>query len=548
MFPKEKFRRQIFESTTVDSILAVIPSQTVCEQYVSLYTSFLPSIYQILHIPTFQQHYERFWNTEQEDNPSFRAEFAFQLALVAAIGSKYQHFNDQGDTNPSNFDPLRVCAIVNAWLSGLDFKQRVQLNTLQTSYLLILSKRILSVPPAELWLSTGDLVRSALAIGLQKDPDEVDPQIPPFQAELRRRLWYAIAELDVELSILCRMPSLVQVVPYSCRCPAGSESGDTVVEIAESSNGLQTDDVKQNFHQAALAKSLPSRLHALSILTEGQPNANEIRKALKHLEYQRSSLPSNLRLSDDVSGPTELFNSVMLEMCYRRPMISLTTLGLQCDGYLDTKDDVTRCIGLCMAVMSMSETLDPSLSDHEFISNGQLWAFFQTFNCDDIIRAAYNACLCLKLVATNSDTAQTARGLRPILNLELDIPKSTVKRTIEDLIKTFVNWKPDLRAALKQLIGLSLVLELTKHTRNEAGKQTQMRAALQRVLQLCQERYSADSNHGSHEENSSDSLSSAPTLDFDQFMGSDFAMDSVPLEWGLDFFPDESLNLPFTNA
>jgi hypothetical protein len=227
-------------------------------------------------------------------------------------------------------------------------------------------------------------------------------------------------------------------------------------------------------------------------------------------------------------------------------MISLTTLGLQCTGYLNTKEDATRCIGLCVAVMSMSETLNPDLSDYEFISNGQLWAIFQAFNCDDIIRAAYTACLCMKLVVTNSDSADVARNLRPVLNLELDIPKSAVKRTVEDLVRTFVNWKPDLRAMLKQVMGLSLVLELTKYTRNEARKQNLMRTALQRVLQLCRERHVADGN--SYEDNGSDSLSSAPTLEFDQFMGQDFALESAPFGWAFEFFTDGSPNLPFTNT
>ncbi|KAF2102294.1 hypothetical protein NA57DRAFT_73723 [Rhizodiscina lignyota] len=535
MFPKEKTSRERSPPVSIESILSIIPAQDVGEHLVTSYATNFPKIYQVLHLATFRRQCSRFWDLDAASNEKFRTEFGPLLALVTSLGSNFW----QQQTSGPCLNLHKTCALVDDWLSGLDCKKQLQPMALQTSCILVLSMGMLSMPSVRIWQYSGDLVRSALAIGLHKDPDELDPQMSPLQANLRRRLWYIIANLDAEVSILSCLPSLVQVTPYSCRVPTAVPTEDVSMDATEEIQNYGPDDTDDITYQSELVNSLPLRLRALQVLTQSPANPTEIRMVLEDLEARRISLPSPLRFSDSMSASDSMhtYNNMMLDMCFRRPMISLNTLGLQCPGYLETKDDVAHCIGLCMAVMSLSEVLDADLSDEQFTVDDHIWRLFQVFNLDDIIRAAYSACFCLRLI---DEAARTPEEQRTIPQFDLNIPKSAVRRSVEDLVKTYLNKKSDLRPVLKQVMALAMASESTKQARTEAAKQDLMRASLLRVLQQCRERHAADERRGSHGSQSvhSDSASLTSTLDYDQFLWPDFDLDYTSFSWDMGLLPE----------
>jgi hypothetical protein len=62
---------------------------------------------------------------------------------------------------------------------------------------------------------------------------------------------------------------------------------------------------------------------------------------------------------------------------------------------------------------------------------------------------------------------------------------------VEEVVKTLIKRTPDLRSIIKQIMGLALVVELTRQEGNAANTEKRMRAALHRVFELCRERYAA---------------------------------------------------------
>jgi hypothetical protein len=479
------------------------------------YTSYIDPLYHILHIPTFLKQYERFWGVyEDSNNPSWRASFASQLSLVTIIVSQMQNSKDF-TSQQRPFDPFKICATIEVWLSKLESKQRLQLGTLQTQCLFVLAQRMLSATSIQLWRLSGDLVRSALVLGLHKDPLILDPNIPSLQAEIRRGLWYTIAGLDVEHSISCCMPSLVQNLQYSCRVP--SSNNNRVPEGAGETPGSEAhaQGIKESY-QLVMAQSLPVRLRALRILTEISPSILDIQKVLTQLELerQRASQAQILPSIEESAEPAEIFHVAILDMLFRRPMISLRTLELQCIKVDSPNYQPIAFNGTaqCIAVLSISETFDPAFSNNEAISDIYCWNAFHALNGDDILRAAY----CAGLYMTSAT------------ELTLDF-KSVVRRMIDNLIKSSVRNKADLRSILKQLMGLGLVSGLVKDHRGDR-KQKFMQIGLDKVLQLCRERHDA-----------SDSQMSDRLLDyldtdnrFDLFMEPDIDLDYNPFNWNLD--------------
>ena len=62
---------------------------------------------------------------------------------------------------------------------------------------------------ASLWTINGILVRKAMLLGYHRDPDSF-PSMKPFEAEMRRRLWHALAQLDLLFSFQLGLPSMIQ--------------------------------------------------------------------------------------------------------------------------------------------------------------------------------------------------------------------------------------------------------------------------------------------------------------------------------------------------
>jgi len=539
MFPKNKSGRGELENVSLESIAAILPPRDICDEFVSSYVSYFEHVHRILHVPTFLGQCNYFWDGPSATNQPFRSNFIPQLAVVITIGSQLQEPGISTPYPPSA--ALTMDSLIDAYMRSLSSKQRMQLASLQTACLLIVSKRLLLVPPDELWIYTGDLLRTALNSGLHKDPEEIDRGFLPLQVELRRRLWYTAMELDIEASMLCCMPSLVQVTSYSCRCPSANDD-ELSSALEDEWNGVEAHAAKSIALQTKLAQSLPVRLRALRVLTRSHPDPKEIHIVLAQLADHDKSLASNMD-SDQQLDPIRVYSSYLLRVCIQRPIVSLYLLCLQCPGFMnvpDVNDSFVNCLFSCLEIMSLSENLDPDVSSFDFFRNDTCWRLFNVLEVDDVLRAMYCACLCSAVLKN-----QTSTNGDPTI-IELAVPgtiRTAVRRGLEGSLKSFAKRFPDLRPVLKQLMGLAIINQLTKHTTSEARKQELMQTALQNFIQLCRERFAADASRiVSTDTTNSDVFSIGPAPEFDLCTADNFGFDSTLFDWNPNFFFDTNLH------
>jgi hypothetical protein len=506
MFPKLVLPRPPHrDSVASDAPLYLVPPKSVCDQSLLDYTSYFAPIYHILHMPTFSSDYRRFWEPHlHSSGPSWPVTFASQLCLVAVIGSQIQSSTHSTSQRPP-FDPFKVCATMEAWLSWLDGKQQRQLSTLQTQTLFVLAQRMLPATDLQLWRLSGDLVRSALVIDLHKDPLMLDPNMSSVQVDTRRRLWYTIAGLDVEHSTRCCMPSLIQGLRFNCQQPPSNRRPDGGGDIRNDANTR-----REESYRLAMARSLPVRLNALKTLTEITPDLIDIQQALAQLERERSAQEQLLPSIEESAGPAEVFQAASLDMLLRRPIILLRTLELQCmkTDSPDFRAIASNGTAQCIAVLSLSETFDPEFSDSDAISDLRCWNAFHAANGDDVLRAAYCACLYLTSAVEATDF------------------KHVVRRIVDNFIKSSVRNKADLRPILKQVMGLGLVSGLTRDSREDRRKKF-MQTGLEKVLQLCRERH--DPNDQRTGSRLLDSLDTDPRDDL--FTETEFDFEYNPFNW-----------------
>lgn len=543
MFPKEKIQGDEYERVNLDSILALLPPKDVSERYASLYTSYLEGPYRILHVPTLRRQCRYFWDRESETDHVFRMNFTPQLVIIVAIGSLLESPDASSVFSP--WHARKTAAMIETYLSNLSPKQRIQLETLQTTSILLILKRMLSVPSTEIWRQTGYLLRSAMAGGLHRDSEGVMPELSHLQAELRRRLWHTIMELDIEASILCCMPSLVQVISYTCRLPNGND--DEISPSGEDgSKESGNDTAKDVTFQRSLAKSLPVRLRALRLLTQGRTDQKELHATIHELEGCYKALVPMWSFAV-MQDPVQLCHTSILVMCIKRPIISLFTMWLQCRGYADiTGLHEPLSLGsilYCKGVLSLSENLDPQKSMYDTVSDDTGWRLFNFFEMDDIIRAMYSVWYCSQVLKTRYLSGEDSD---PEDFMELGVVSPETRTRFDDQIKSIVQRFPDLRPILKQLMGLAVIGQMTKYTTSEERKQELMQTGLQNFLQLCRERHNEDKRRRPTRRES-DTLSTRSATEFYDLLTPDnFGLDSTLFGWNSEFLFDDGLQATVT--
>ncbi|KAJ0117352.1 hypothetical protein J7T55_003766 [Diaporthe amygdali] len=187
-----------------------LPPRHLADILVNRYLETIETVYRVLHIPSFKRDYEAIWT-----NPSTKPEthFIVQLKLVLALGAV---------TYDQNFslrpEATRWIYEAQTYLSEPIFKPRLRIQVVQTRILLLLAMENVDVSGDSVWIAAGSLIRTVVTMGLHRDPSRL-PEMTPFAAEMRRRLWNTILEISLQASISKGGPPLLSTDDFDAEAP-----------------------------------------------------------------------------------------------------------------------------------------------------------------------------------------------------------------------------------------------------------------------------------------------------------------------------------------
>lgn len=234
----------------------------ICDQLVALYFKTSESIYRILHIPSFQREYQQYWlNPAAASTP-----FVLKMLLAMAIGAT---FYQEPDSAHWRNQALQWIFAAQAWLATPFEKKRLHISGLQIHSLLLLARLDNSVAGDLVWASAGTLVRTAFQMGFHRDPKFL-PRMSPLHAELRRRLWATVMELNIQTSIDSGMPTLISLNDYDTALPANVDDVDIDENVTTTPEPKGRDVYTQTSIQIQLLESIHLRFEVVS-------HANNIR-------------------------------------------------------------------------------------------------------------------------------------------------------------------------------------------------------------------------------------------------------------------------------
>lgn len=238
-----------------------LPDKILADQLVECYVRTSEAIYRILHIPSFKRDYDALW--EEQDGPATPRDKAFlvQVKLVLAIGAAI--YDEQFSLRTS---AIRWVYEAHSWISEPEFKPRLSLQGIQTSLLLLLAREATNVGETLIWVSVGTLLRSAVYMGLHRDPSRL-PKKTPLAAEMRRRLWNTTLEMALHASLSAGTPPFLSLGDFDTE-PPGNFDDDQLLAEDEDPTPRPDDEYTQTSVARALRKTFPFRLAVTKFLND----------------------------------------------------------------------------------------------------------------------------------------------------------------------------------------------------------------------------------------------------------------------------------------
>lgn len=189
-----------------------MPVRAVADQLLDAYFSTFDGVFGILHAPSFRVEYDKYWR----EPSAAREVFVLQAQVCMALGAMASN-----DALQYGYAPMQWLVGASSWSersSGRPRKRQPTFEELQLSCLLFLAET--SGPKTErlCWVDTGDLVRKAMILNLHRDPTHLGLH-KLEDAEMHRRLWATIMELNLTMSLQSAQPPLISPSDWDTRAP-----------------------------------------------------------------------------------------------------------------------------------------------------------------------------------------------------------------------------------------------------------------------------------------------------------------------------------------
>ncbi|KAF2198585.1 hypothetical protein GQ43DRAFT_378261 [Delitschia confertaspora ATCC 74209] len=460
-----------------------LPPKSTCDRLVQIYCRYFERSERVLHIPTFLQQYKSIWANSDPELCKSSCTIPLVTGALAMAYSMDDSTPPDEDTSHRSYLKSAAIDFTQAWLDELGRKQRGELSTLQVEILLLLARTLRQELPERLWSATGSLVRSAMVMGLHMDPASV-PKISPFQAEMRRRLWTTIMEMDLQASMGVGQPVSAPDIDFAPLLPTNIDDS----EFDEHSTALPEPKplsvMTDTLFQVYLASCLPQRVKAVSLL-QGAPIKIDLAKAVKHGRRVEEFLwrkPPVLALGSAIpssNDPGGLLHKILVDLFLRRPLLSLYRPLLLADhqDHPLFPEIHKSCLESSLAILSYQSHYDSGLMD-DLDSGRSHQNFFYMCCKNDVLWAALSICQHVKMLRSVATVRQPGEN-----NLDETTLFDTVDRTVERLVDRIGQRGSDV----KDIILLTVALRSAQIGAAQ-NRESYIRQETEKTLATCRER------------------------------------------------------------
>ncbi|GKZ56313.1 hypothetical protein AnigIFM49718_001558 [Aspergillus niger] len=296
-------------------LVELLPERPLAEYLMQLYFSTFETTLRILHVPSFTSEWNAFWDrsvshTDGSLNSNKTDVFIAKLLMLMACASCFTT-NKAEPLTSAGFNPhslIQRCQkwieAVTTWLASMTSHAQMNLDVIQIKCLLLLAQQATAQEGDLVSMASGSLLREAMLMGLHRDPCNF-PNVSPYWAELRKRLWLTIIELELQASLYSGIPLAISWDEFDCPLPSDIDDEDFTIDSPRLPPSRRSDTLTRTSFQIALAQTLETRMAISKIVNRVRLSAtydNEIVTLSERLTTGLAQAPPDLR--DDSSTTT----------------------------------------------------------------------------------------------------------------------------------------------------------------------------------------------------------------------------------------------------
>lgn len=254
-----KIKRARVKPVVSTDLRSNIPHKQLADTLVESYLNTFEGVLRILHVPTFRADYEKYWqNTEAASEG-----MVMMLKLVMALGGSVRD-----DSLSLRASAMQWVHEAQLWVTMPPEKSRMTIQGIQIMCLITLAKSVLGVGQDLTWVFAGSLLRTAMYMGLHRDPKRL-VEMKMHGAEMRRRLWATILELNLQFATDAGGSALISEADYDALPPADLDDDELTDEPDLGADNASSSRIPTQTTLAnALSASFPLRLRLVKHIND----------------------------------------------------------------------------------------------------------------------------------------------------------------------------------------------------------------------------------------------------------------------------------------
>ena len=182
-----------------EKLYTLLPQQSETNRAVDLYLESYDRIYHVMHVPSFWDTYHSMWQGNLCDAPRHTvATVLLMVACVSCVGPAHP-WTYVANSSKAREGAIAITQACESWINRQSQK-RVSAAHFQIRFLLCLTKQTTARKYKRTWTEVGNLLRFCMSAGLHRNPDLIRKPTTPLEKELRRRIWAAVLDFELQAS------------------------------------------------------------------------------------------------------------------------------------------------------------------------------------------------------------------------------------------------------------------------------------------------------------------------------------------------------------
>lgn len=327
----ESQQNRLDRSSRSAELESLIPCRALAGYLVDLYFSTFENTFRILHVPSFMNEYNAFWLSRGERSGyKFCTDvFAAKLLALMTCSSCFADSEVLASAE-ANAEWLKTNSqawirAVAAWIGSATHYAQLSLGMMQIKCLLLLARQAIAWEGDLTGISSGSLMREAIMMGLHRDPTNF-PNIAPFWAEIRRRLWFTIVELELQTALYSGVPVAISWDDFDCNPPSNVQDEDLSMESSQLPPSKPINTRTRTSFQIALAQTLQGRIRIAKSINGVRFNMgyDEVQRLGETLTTALKEAPAELQANASATDEHSKSQSYLSKIALSFPRIQVS--------------------------------------------------------------------------------------------------------------------------------------------------------------------------------------------------------------------------------